>query len=158
MRALLPSLEAVAGPFRIAGDIKIRPVDLVAARNYRKGGLVLVGDAFATSCPAAGTGANKVFTDVERLCNVHIPEWLASDGMGEDKIARFYDDPEKRACDDHSLAKAYYLRSLSTDEGLSWRTRRLSRFMGQLGVVALRGLRERFGARNPEVPAIAERA
>ena len=85
--------------------------------------MVLVGDAFATSCPAAGTGCNKVFTDVERLCNVHIPAWLASAGMGADKIAAFYADADKRACDAHSTAKAYRLRALSTDEGFSWRAR-----------------------------------
>ena len=61
----------------------------------RQAGVVLVGDAFATSCPAAGTGTGKVFTDVERLCNVHIPRWLATPGMGADKIAAFYDDPVK---------------------------------------------------------------
>jgi hypothetical protein len=56
-------------------------------------GSVLVGDAFASSCPAAGTGSNKVFTDVERLCNIYIPRWLATDSMGEEKISAFYDDP-----------------------------------------------------------------
>ena len=46
----------------------------------RKAGVVLIGDAFATSCPAAGTGARKVLTDVERLCNVYVPKWLATPG------------------------------------------------------------------------------
>ena len=99
---------------------------------------MLVGDAFATSCPAAGTGTNKVLTDVERLCNVHIPQWLASDGMGEEKIASFYDDAVKQACDQHSAAKAYYLRALSTDAGLAWQARRWGKFIGQLGVGTLR--------------------
>ena len=90
---------------------------------------MLVGDAFATSCPAAGTGCNKVFTDVERLCNVHIPRWLASPGMGEEKIAAFYDDAVKVACDAASAAKAYYLRSLSTETGLAWQARRWGRFL-----------------------------
>ena len=58
-----------------------------------KPGVVLIGDAFSTSCPAAGTGTGKVFTDVERLCNVYIPRWLATPGMGADKIAAFYADP-----------------------------------------------------------------
>jgi hypothetical protein len=58
-----------------------------------------------------GTGTDKVFTDVERLCNVHIPAWLATDGMDEDKIAAFYDDPVKTACDAWSSAKAYNFRS-----------------------------------------------
>ena len=58
-------------------------------------GFVLVGDAFATSCPAAGTGTNKVFTDVERLCNVYIPRWLATPGMGREKIERVLQRPRE---------------------------------------------------------------
>ena len=41
----------------------------------------------------------------ERLCNHHIPRWLASDGMGADKIAVFYDDPVKVACEAFSRDK-----------------------------------------------------
>ena len=106
------------GDFEVPQPVKIRPVDLYVTSGHRQAGVVLVGDAFATSCPAAGTGCNKVFTDVERLCNVHIPRWLASAGMGEDKIADFYDDEVKVDCDAASTAKAYYLRSLSTETGL----------------------------------------
>ena len=76
---------------------------------------MLVGDAFATSCPAAGTGARKVLVDVERLCNVHIPRWLETPGMGAEKIAAFYDDPVKQASDAYSAAKAYGLRSFTLD-------------------------------------------
>ena len=80
---------------------------------------MLVGDAFETTCPVTGTGTDKVFTDVERLCNVHIPAWLATDGMGEDKIAAFYDDPIKQACDEWSSAKAYHFRSVSIETGIT---------------------------------------
>jgi hypothetical protein len=88
-----------------------------------------------------------VFTDVERLCNVHIPIWLASTGMDQEKIAAFYDDAVKTACDAACLAKAFFLRSLSTDAGLAWQARRWSRFLGQLGVGALRHARERMSLR-----------
>ena len=81
--------------------------------------MVLVGDAFATSCPAAGTGARKVLVDVERLCNVHIPRWLETPGMGEEKIAAFYDDPVKQASDAYSTEKAYGLRSFTIDTSLA---------------------------------------
>jgi 2-polyprenyl-6-methoxyphenol hydroxylase-like FAD-dependent oxidoreductase len=90
---------------------------------------VLVGDAFSTSCPAAGTGTTKVFTDVGRLCNVYIPAWLSTDGMDVEKISQFYDDPEKVACEAWSRAKAYHLRSLSIDTGLSWLAQRWARFL-----------------------------
>jgi 2-polyprenyl-6-methoxyphenol hydroxylase-like FAD-dependent oxidoreductase len=138
--ALMPGLRKLIGDIEI-GDVKIRPVDLYVSTGYRQAGLVLVGDAFATSCPAAGTGCNKVLTDVERLCSVHIPRWLASDGMAAEKIAAFYDDEIKQACDAASEVKAYYLRALSTSAGFAWSARRWSRFVGQLGIGALRRAR-----------------
>ncbi|MEA2904289.1 MAG: hypothetical protein QOI12_1676 [Alphaproteobacteria bacterium] len=142
--AAMPGLHGIVGDFEVTGDVKIRPVDLYVTTGHRQPGIVLVGDAFATSCPAAGTGCNKVFTDVERLCNVHIPQWFASDGMGEEKIAAFYDDPVKTDCDDYSHAKAHYLRALSTDTGLAWQARRWVKFLGQYGVGSLRQARGRL--------------
>ncbi|WP_319798885.1 NAD(P)/FAD-dependent oxidoreductase [Nitrobacter sp.] len=139
MRAMMPGFDRMAGDFKIVGPIKIRPADLYVTENHRQAGVVVVGDAFATSCPAAGTGTDKVFTDVERLCNVHIPTWLATEGMGRAKIEMFYDDPVKVECDTWSAAKAWHLRSLSIDDGLTWRARRWARFIGRLaqGVIGL---------------------
>ena len=135
---LMPGLRRLMGNFEVEGSVKIRPIDLYATRGHRQAGFVLVGDAFATSCPAAGTGARKALTDVERLCNYYIPRWLESPGMGKDKIEAFYDDPIKAACDDFSLAKAHSLRSFSTSAALSWRARRWAKFSLQLGLGALR--------------------
>jgi 2-polyprenyl-6-methoxyphenol hydroxylase-like FAD-dependent oxidoreductase len=140
--ALMPGLSRITGKFKVTGQIKIRPADLYESSGHRQPGVVLVGDAFATSCPAAGTGTGKVFTDVERLCNLYIPDWLSTDGMDADKIAAFYDDPVKRACDAASTAKAYHLRSLSTANGLSWRARRWARFIVRSGEGLLRQLRD----------------
>jgi 2-polyprenyl-6-methoxyphenol hydroxylase-like FAD-dependent oxidoreductase len=81
----MPRLRALIGDVEIDG-VKIRPVDLYVSKGYRQPGIVLVGDAFGTSCPAAGTGCNKVFTDVVRLCKTHIPRWMATAGMESDKI------------------------------------------------------------------------
>ncbi|MFK4531632.1 2-polyprenyl-6-methoxyphenol hydroxylase-like FAD-dependent oxidoreductase [Bradyrhizobium japonicum] len=129
LNAALPRLKRITGAFDIAGEIKIRPVDLYVNDASGQPGLVLVGDAFSTSCPAAGTGCDKVFTDVERLCNVHIPEWLTSDGMDTDKIAGFYADPVKRACDEWSAAKAFEFRSVSTATSPYWTAQRWARFI-----------------------------
>jgi 2-polyprenyl-6-methoxyphenol hydroxylase-like FAD-dependent oxidoreductase len=134
MCAMMPGLDRMTGGFKVCGPIKIRPADLYVTENHRQAGVVLVGDAFATSCPAAGTGTDKVFTDVERLCNVHIPNWLTTEGMGRAKIDMFYDDPVKTACDAWSTAKAWHLRSLSIDNGLTWRARRWARFIGRLAL------------------------
>jgi 2-polyprenyl-6-methoxyphenol hydroxylase-like FAD-dependent oxidoreductase len=140
LQALMPGLRRLTGEIDVS-DVKIRPVDLVISTNYRQAGIVLAGDAFATSCPAAGTGCNKVLTDVERLCNYHIPRWLESDGMGAEKIATFYDDPVKVACETFSRDKAFFLRKLSTETGVHWQARRLMRFAGGAGLGALRRLR-----------------
>ena len=132
LHALMPRLRRITGEIAVTGPVKIRPADLYVTHGHRQPGVVLVGDAFATSCPAAGTGTDKVFTDVERLCNVHIPDWLATPGMGADKIAAFYDDTVKTACDAWSTAKAHHLRSLSTDTALRWRAGRWARFLVRL--------------------------
>lgn len=147
--ALLPRLRALIGDFEVC-DIKIRPADLYISKGHRQAEIVLVGDAFSTSCPAAGTGCNKVFTDVERLCNVHIPSWLATAGMAKDKINAFYDDEIKIACDDLSADKAQHLRSFSTQTGLAWSTRRFAKFLAHLGKGKLRQMGERLSLRLPE--------
>ena len=132
MRELMPRLERMMGKFRVSGLVRIRPADLCVNDNYLQPGVVLAGDAFSTSCPAAGTGTTKVFNDVQLLCNTHIPRWLASEGMNAGKIAAFYNDPEKVACEEACLAKAYHLRSLSIDNGFAWRVQRWARFAVRL--------------------------
>jgi 2-polyprenyl-6-methoxyphenol hydroxylase-like FAD-dependent oxidoreductase len=140
--ALMPNLRRLTGEIEIVGPIKIRPADLYVSKGHRQAGVVLVGDAFATSCPAAGTGTGKVFNDVERLCNIHIPRWLATKGMGAEKIAEFYDDPVKRSYDDASAAFAYQLRSLSIDKGVRWALQRNLRFIvrGTIGTARRLGM------------------
>ena len=108
-------LRRITGEYGVAGDVKIRPADLYVSTGYRQPGIVLVGDAFATTCPVTGTGTDKVFTDVAQLCNVHIPAWLATEGMDEAKIASFYDDPVKQACDAWSSAKAFSFRKVTIE-------------------------------------------
>jgi 2-polyprenyl-6-methoxyphenol hydroxylase-like FAD-dependent oxidoreductase len=145
LKASLPRLCRITGEFEVVGDVKIRPADLYVSTGHRQPGMVLVGDAFETSCPVTGTGTDKVFTDVERLCNVHIPNWLATDGMDETKIAAFYDDPVKTACDAWSSAKAYHFRSVSIDDGLYWKAQRWARFVAWFSEGTLRQLRTPAG-------------
>jgi 2-polyprenyl-6-methoxyphenol hydroxylase-like FAD-dependent oxidoreductase len=138
--AMWPGLHRIMGNFAVTDFIKIRPVDLVVTKGHHQAGIVLVGDAFATSCPAAGTGARKVLVDVERLCNVHIPRWLETPGMSAEKVAAFYDDPVKRACDAFSAAKAIDLRAFSTDPSLRWAAWRVAKFILHWGKGALRAM------------------
>ena len=138
--AMWPGLRKLMCDFIVPGFVQIRPVDLFVTKGYRQNGVVLVGDAFSSSCPAAGTGARKVLVDVERLCNVHIPRWLETPGMGEAKMAAFYDDPVKQACDTLSAKKAFGLRSYSIDPSWRWAALRWIKFFAQWGRGALRRL------------------
>ena len=151
MLAAIPNLQKLTGPFEVEGFVKIRPIDLYVSEGYRQAGIVLVGDAFATSCPAAGTGAGKALMDVERLCNIHIPQWLATPGMGVEKIATFYDDPVKQAYDTWCDKKAYGLRASSIGTGLYWTAQRWAKF----GLHWLKGaLRRPAPAARIEAPAL----
>jgi 2-polyprenyl-6-methoxyphenol hydroxylase-like FAD-dependent oxidoreductase len=146
LHASLPALRRITGEFDITSEVRMRPADLHVSAGYRQRGVVLVGDAFEATCPVTGTGTDKVFTDVERLCNVHIPRWLATEGMDTDKIAAFYDDPVKQACDAWSSAKAYHFRSVSIAPGIYWEAQRWARFVAGLAEGTLRQARDQFNA------------
>jgi 2-polyprenyl-6-methoxyphenol hydroxylase-like FAD-dependent oxidoreductase len=126
----LPGLAQFTGNLRINGPLKIRPVDLVATDNLFQPGVVLVGDAFSTACPVSGTGAAKALLDVERLCHAHVPGWLATPGMGVEKIAQFYNDPEKRRSDAHSFRTSIFAKRAALGEGLLWTAFRWGYFAG----------------------------
>ena len=144
--ALMPNLEKIIGAYDVPGIIKVRPADLYVTTGVEKPGVVLIGDAFSTSCPTAGTGTGKVFTDVERLCNVYVPRWFATPGMGAEKIAEFYADPVRVAYHAHSAHKAFHLRSLTIEPGLKWAALRWLRFLARLGSGMLRRVRVRTPA------------
>ncbi len=142
----IPGLEQAIGLFEVSGPVWIRPADLYRTKGVEVPGVVLAGDAFATSCPAAGTGTGKVFTDVERLCNRYIPHWLATEGMEAGKIAAFYADPDKVAYDAHSLNLAFSLKAASIDPGFKWALVRWGKFLLRAGIGTARRLRGRFAA------------
>jgi 2-polyprenyl-6-methoxyphenol hydroxylase-like FAD-dependent oxidoreductase len=152
LRELMPRLGRITGDFTVTGPIRIRPADLTVAEGHRRAGVVLIGDSFCTSCPAGGTGSDKVFTDAERLCNVHIPQWLSSPGMGQDKIDAFYDDEAKTATDAWSTEKAFHLRTLSTSHSLGWRAQRWARFVLRIAQGLARRARKPSGNRPAAMP------
>lgn len=126
----MPQLTRFTGLLRVKGPLKIRPVDLVAADDVVRPGIALVGDAFSTACPVSGTGAAKALLDAERLCNVYIPQWLATPGMGAAKIAQYCNDAEKRQSDAHSLRTSLFAKRAALGEGLLWTAFRWSYFAG----------------------------
>ena len=124
LRELLPGLERVLGPYRALRPVEARPVDLYVSEDYIRDGVVLIGDAFQVSCPATGMGMFRLLIDIEQLVTVHVPTWLQTPGMDRTKVAAFYHDPVKVACDAKALHDAEYRRSLSTEQGLRWRLHR----------------------------------
>lgn len=141
MGELMPRLHDIAGRLTVSSEVWVRPADLYQTEGVERPGIVLVGDAFATSCPAAGTGSGKVFTDVERLCNEHLPRWLETPGMSADKIASFYADPEKQAYDRYARELAFSLKATSVGRAPHWAARRWGKFFARAGIGALRRLR-----------------
>jgi 2-polyprenyl-6-methoxyphenol hydroxylase-like FAD-dependent oxidoreductase len=126
----LPQLGAFTGAPRPKGALKIRPVDLVATDDALQGGVALVGDAFSTACPVSGTGAAKALLDAERLCNIYIPQWLATPGMGAEKIGQYYNDPDKKRSDAHSLHTSVFAKRAALGQGLIWTAFRWGYYAG----------------------------
>jgi hypothetical protein len=79
----------------------------------------LIGDAFQSVCPSAGLGLDKILTDVDVL-SMCVPRWLATPGMGVDKLADFYNHPRKLAADSRGLQRAYKHRCATIDPSLRW--------------------------------------
>jgi 2-polyprenyl-6-methoxyphenol hydroxylase-like FAD-dependent oxidoreductase len=124
----LPGLADFVGEIEPIDRVQNWVMDLSIAENVYQNGIVLIGDAFQTSCPAAGTGVTRLLTDIDRLCNVLIPQWLDTPGMGVDKIRNFYSDPIKQATDNNAMRMAHYRRSLTVDRSLRWDFHRRQHF------------------------------
>ncbi len=154
--ALLPGLKAFTGEIIVAGPVKIRPADLYVTTGLDRPGVVAIGDAYSTSCPSAGTGTGKVFTDAERLCNTYIPQWLATPGMGADKIAAFYADAIKAAYEIQCRQRAFRVRDLAINTGITWEARRRLRFAAHVGRGMARRAHTLIKGRSPgPAPATA---
>jgi 2-polyprenyl-6-methoxyphenol hydroxylase-like FAD-dependent oxidoreductase len=102
LEQLFPGLTAHTGPLLATGRVQACPTHHHRLEGVEQSGVVVVGDAFQTVSPATGTGLDKVLTDVDVLCRDHLPRWLATPGMGPDKVAAFYADPRKRRVDRRS--------------------------------------------------------
>jgi 2-polyprenyl-6-methoxyphenol hydroxylase-like FAD-dependent oxidoreductase len=124
LSSALPGLARSLGPIEITSAVQTWITDISVARNVRQPGVVLIGDAYQISCPAAGTGVTRLLSDVERLCLTHVPAWLATPGMPAAKINQFYDDSLKQAVDAHALGIADYRRNLTIETTLPWRAHR----------------------------------
>jgi 2-polyprenyl-6-methoxyphenol hydroxylase-like FAD-dependent oxidoreductase len=129
LTAAFPSLVANFGDFEIASRIDSWFTDITLAENCRQDGVVLIGDAYLTSCPATGLGVSRLLTDIERLCTTYIPRWMTEASVDRARIAAYYDDPEKHAMDIRALRTGEHNHSLATSDEMPWRARRQFHFM-----------------------------
>lgn len=129
---LMPGLEPYLGDFQIVGQVKNWVMDLSVTEGHLQPGVVLIGDAFQTNCPAAGTGVSRLLVDVERLCTEYLPRWLETEGMGIEKIAQFYSDRDKLAADRHSLQLARFRQALTSNTDARWSMRRRLHFLRRM--------------------------
>ena len=138
----MPGLKALIGECRLTSRVEAFSIDLYVTEKVERPGLVLIGDAFQSVCSSTGTGLTKVFTDVDVLCRECIPAWLATPGMGVNKIMQFYTNARKRQVDSHSLGSAITMRRTALDHSLRFRIFRarlyLSRWLESLSRPSLR--------------------
>jgi 2-polyprenyl-6-methoxyphenol hydroxylase-like FAD-dependent oxidoreductase len=144
--AALPGLKRFLGDFWVVDPVQNWLMDLCVVEGHRRDGVVLIGDAFQTSCPAAGTGVSRLLADVQQLCTVHVPRWFATPGMAFAKISEFYDDPVKRAVDTRSAELAEYRRALTTDTRLAWRLHRVTLRLARRGLAFVDRLNPNWSA------------
>ncbi len=126
---LMPGLQPYLGDFRVTDQVRNWVMDLSVAEGHLQPGVVLIGDAFQTNCPAAGTGVSRLLVDVERLCTQYVPRWLETDGMGKEKISQFYLDSDKIAADQHSLKLAWFRQALTANKDIRWDVQRRLHFL-----------------------------
>ncbi|MBR0704144.1 FAD-dependent monooxygenase [Bradyrhizobium diazoefficiens] len=126
---LLPGLRSYLGDFRVIDRVQNWVMDLTVVEGHLQPGIVLIGDAFQTNCPAAGTGVARLLVDVDRLCTEYAPRWLATSGMGQEKIAQFYSDRDKIAADQQSLKMARFRQALTSRDDIGWDVRRRLHFL-----------------------------
>jgi 2-polyprenyl-6-methoxyphenol hydroxylase-like FAD-dependent oxidoreductase len=56
---VMPGLKRLLGNFQVVDKVQNWLMDLYVVENHRCNGVVLIGDSFQTSCPAAGTGVSR---------------------------------------------------------------------------------------------------
>jgi 2-polyprenyl-6-methoxyphenol hydroxylase-like FAD-dependent oxidoreductase len=126
----LPGLRRMLPRFTVASPPILRPNHLYGPPASVRDGVVLIGDAYSTTCPAGGGGLRKALTDIERLLTF-LPRWLGqAQGIGAADIAAFYQDPLKRLSEANASRTAEVSRAMAIDPGLYWEARRRRNYYG----------------------------
>jgi 2-polyprenyl-6-methoxyphenol hydroxylase-like FAD-dependent oxidoreductase len=140
----LPSLADKLQGARPIGSVEMRVTDLYAVDRPARDGVVLVGDARRTSCPASGTGVTRILHDAKLLTATHLPAWFAANTFHAERIDAFYAEPALTALDQNAHQRSLNGRSAATSRSTYWRLRRLAQ--------TVRGRLERGEAPAPPLP------
>jgi len=120
--AVMPGLGRRLHDATVSGEVELRATDLYAVDSPNLEGVVLIGDARRTSCPASGTGVSRIIGDVRALADRFVPDWLET----KTEVSRFYADAVVRSLDEDLHRRSVNGRSLAVDTGPMWRLRRLA--------------------------------
>ena len=118
----MPALANELGEFTVE-QVQCRTSDVAVANQHQRDGIVYIGDAFQTPCPAAGTGISRLLVDVERL-TVHATRWFAANDTSAASLRSYYNDRVKRRSDRAAIKEARFRRLISTNSSLFWAMRR----------------------------------
>lgn len=118
----MPALADELGEFTVE-QVQCRTSDVAVANQHQRDGIVYIGDAFQTPCPAAGTGISRLLVDVERL-TIHATRWFAANDTSAASLRSYYNDPVKRRSDRAAIKEARFRRAISTNGSLFWAMQR----------------------------------
>jgi hypothetical protein len=118
-----PELQRVIGKIEITSKIESAVIHLYRTEGEPPPGVALIGDACGNVCPSTGMGLTKIFTDVDVLSS-HCRSWFMTAGMGVEKLAIFFNHPEKCAVDARAIQNAFYRRQAAIGRSLRWRIHR----------------------------------
>jgi 2-polyprenyl-6-methoxyphenol hydroxylase-like FAD-dependent oxidoreductase len=124
LRLAMPGLPRVTGSWRASSPVRTCAIDLYTANPSGRPGIIVIGDAFQSVCPATGTGLSKVLTDVEVLCGTYLRPWLEAGVATARETAAFYGDARKVESDRLSLKRAEHQRRFVLGRSLKSRLRR----------------------------------
>jgi len=119
---VMPGLAARLHGATVSGEVELRATDLYTVDSPSLDGVVLIGDARRTSCPASGTGISRIIGDVRALADRYVPDWLET----QSEVSHFYADAVIRRLDADLHRRSMNGRSLAVDTAPVWRLRRLA--------------------------------
>lgn len=118
--AIMPGLRGKLSQAKVSGDVEIRVTDLYSVDASGLEGVVLIGDARRTSCPASGTGISRSLNDVGVLADA-----AAVHALGQ-ATAAFHADPSLGALDKIWHRQSLNGRERAVNTSIGWRVNRLA--------------------------------